>query len=419
MDKNREYFPDSTPIDSWFYDIRKPNIMDLGKQYVLTEYGILDDGRIYTKEIQALINLAYDNGGGVIVVPKGTYMTGSLFFKQGVHLYVSKDGVLKGSDDISDYEVRMTRIEGETCVYFSALINVDGVDGFTICGEGTIDGNGLKSWKAFWLRRKWNPMCTNKDEQRPRLVFISNSKNVVLADVRFINSHFWTTHIYKCDHVKYLDCYFYSPAKEVCAPSTDAIDIDACKDVLVKGCYIEVNDDGIALKGGKGPWADTAEENGSNERILIEDCVYGYCHGCLTCGSEAIHNRNVILRRSKVMRADHLLWIKMRPDTPQYYEYITIEDVEGNMYDFLNVNPWTQFFDLKGRVDIPKSIAKHIAMRRCKCQCVICFNVQKEDEQYELSDFVFESLDIEAEQYGTVEDTIKNLSIRDVCIMKS
>lgn len=418
MNEMREYFPDNTPIDDWFYDTQIPSLENLGKQYVLTEHGICDDGKVYTKEIQALIDTAHENGGGVIVVPAGTYMTGALFFKQGVHLYVSENAVLKGSDDISDYKLMLTRIEGESCLYYSALINADGVDGFTICGPGTIDGNGLKSWKAFWLRREWNPQCTNKDEQRPRLVFISNSKNVLMADVHFINSHFWTTHIYKCDHVKYLNCSFYSPADEVRAPSTDAIDIDVCTDVLVKNCYIEVNDDGVVLKGGKGPWADTAKENGSNERIIVEDCTYGYCHGCLTCGSESIHNRNVIVRRIKIIHASNLLWLKMRPDTPQVYEYVTIDGAEGNIHSFININPWTQFFDLKGRTDVPCSIAKHIVMRNCKCQCVCYFNVLKAEEQYHLSDFTFENLEIKAENDAFAEDAIENISVVNVKVEK-
>lgn len=418
MRKIREYFPDNTPVDEWFYDTQVSSPEDLGTQYVLTEHGIFDDGKVYTKEIQGLIDEAYENGGGVIVVPSGTYMTGALFFRQGVHLYVSEGGVLKGSDDISDYELKMTRIEGETCLYYCALINADGVDGFTICGPGTIDGNGWKSWKAFWLRRQWNPACTNKDEQRPRLVYVSNSRNVLFADVHFINSHFWTTHIYKCDHVKYLNCQFYSPAAEVRAPSTDAIDIDVCTDVLIKNCYIEVNDDGVVLKGGKGPWADTAEENGSNERIIVEDCVYGYCHGCLTCGSESIHNRNVIVRRVKVLEANNLLWLKMRPDTPQTYEYITFDGVEGKIHSFININPWTQFFDLKGRTDIPQSIAKHFIMRNCKCRCNCYFNVAKAEEQYHLSNFTFENLEIQANHGEFLEDVIENVSIKKVRVEK-
>ena len=418
MNEIREYFPDGTPIDTWFYEAKTPSLEQLGKQYVLTEHGICDDGKVYTTQIQELIDTAYENGGGVIVVPAGTFMTGALFFKQGVHLYVSEGGILKGSDDISDYVVQMTRIEGETCLYFTALINADGVDGFTICGPGTIDGNGWRSWRAFWIRRTWNPNCTNKDEQRPRLVYVSNSKNVTIADVKLANSPFWTTHIYKCDHVKYLNCSIYSQVEEVRAPSTDAIDIDVCTDVLIKNCYIEVNDDGVALKGGKGPWADTAKENGSNERIIIEDCVYGYCHGCLTCGSESIHNRNVIVRRNTVNHAVNLLWLKMRPDTPQHYEYITFEDIEGNISNFINANPWTQFFDLKGRTDIPLSIAEHITMRNCKCECGAYFNVKKEDEQYRLSDFIFENLDIKAENTDFFDDAVENMIVRNVRVEK-
>lgn len=405
----KEFFPDNTPIDAWFYETKVPSLEELGKPYVLTDYGIADDGKIYTKEIQALIDTAHTQGGGVIVVPSGTFMTGALFFKQGVNLYICEGGTLKGSDDIGDYELLMTRIEGESCLYYSALINADGVDGFTMCGPGTIDGNGLRSWKAFWLRKKWNRSCTNKDEQRPRLVYISNSKNVLLAGLHLINSHFWTTHIYKCSHVKYLGCHIFSPATDVPAPSTDAIDIDVCTDVLVKNCYMEVNDDSVVLKGGKGPWADTAQENGANERIIVEDCVYGFCHGCLVCGSESVHNKNIIVRRIKVGCGNNLLWLKMRPDTPQHYEYITVESVEGKIKNFININPWRQFFDLKGREDIPLSFANNVTMKNCKCECVNYFNVKRDDEQYRLSDFTFENLEIKAENCDFTDDAIQNM----------
>lgn len=151
--------------------------------------------------------------------------------------------------------------------------------------------------------------------------------NVLVAGLNLQNAHFWTNHLYQCDYVKYLNCRIYSPASPIKAPSTDAIDIDVCHDVLMKNCYLEVNDDSIVLKGGKGPWADTAPENGINERVLVEDCIYGFCHGCLTCGSESVHNKNIIVRRIKVLDGNNLLWLKMRPDTPQHYEYILMEDI--------------------------------------------------------------------------------------------
>ena len=88
MQKTKEYFPDGTRIDDWFYDIMVPALEDMGKPYSLTEYNIKDDGTVQTKEIQQVIDMIYEQGGGVLVIPKGTYRTGSLYFKQGVHLYV-------------------------------------------------------------------------------------------------------------------------------------------------------------------------------------------------------------------------------------------------------------------------------------------------------------------------------------------
>lgn len=403
-------FPDGTPIDSWFFDTAVPTPQSLGKLYSLDAYGIADDGKIHTEEIQNLIEQIYQEGGGVLTVPAGTYRTGALFFRPNVHLYVMENGILLGSDNILDYPVLDTRIEGESCKYFAALINADHCDGFTVLGSGTIDGNGERSWKSLWNRRKWNPACTNKDEQRARLIAVSNSSNLLFAGITLQNAQFWTTHLYKCDHAKYLNCRIMSPHEPVRAPSTDAIDLDACTDVLVKNCYMNVNDDAIALKGGKGPWADTAPENGSNERILIEDCHYGFCHGCLTLGSESIHCRNVLLRRIQVDSGYNLLWLKMRPDTPQHYEYIGVEDIRGEVTNFIQIRPWKQFFNLGDRKDIPLSYADHIAMRRCQVRCKIQWHVQPDPSQYVLSSFTFADLDVTAEKVGSTEwlqDTVK------------
>ena len=413
----QEFFPDGTPIDGWFFDTEIAGLASLGKPFVITDYGVCDDGKIYTKQIQGLIDDVAKKGGGVIVVPKGTYYTGALFFKQGVHLCVEKDGILKGSDDISDYPVCQTRIEGESCLYYPALINADGVDGFVMCGEGTIDGNGLRFWKAFWQRRAWNPNCTNKDEQRPRLVFVSHSKNVTIAQLRLQNSPFWTNHIYKCSRVKFIGCSIFAPKTPVPAPSSDAIDVDACEDVLIKNCYMEVNDDAVALKGGKGPWADEAPENGGNERILIEDCHYGFCHSAITCGSESVHNKNILMRNIKVEKIAQVAHFKLRPDTPQHYEYITIENVNGSVLgSIFNINPWTQFFDLKGRTDKPLSCVENIQMRNCSCTCDIFFNVSRKDEEYILRNFTLKNLYFKVTNTENFYEAVDGLILDNVTV---
>lgn len=427
----KDLWPDGTEIDAWFKQTENVDINNLGKKYRITDYGVVNDGKIHTTELQNLINKISAEGGGVVVVPEGVYMTGAVFFKQGVHLHIMDGGVLMGSNDCSDYPILTTRIEGETCKYYSALINADKIDGFTISGKGAIDGNGYTFWKHFWERREWNRKCTNKDEQRPRLVYISNCKNVQIEGINLQNSPFWTTHIYNSENVKLLNLHIYSPAKPVKAPSTDAIDLDVVKNILVKGCYMSVNDDAVAIKGGKGPYADAfrtkyegvdmskfpeMEGDGENRNIIIEDCEYGFCHGCLTLGSESVFNHNIILRRIKVSEANNLLWLKMRPDTPQRYEYITVEDIEGYGKNFILVAPWTQFYDLKGRETTPMSYSDHITMRNIKFDCNVFFNVSQQESQYHLSNFTFENLDIKAEKKDLHEEYVENFTIKNITV---
>ncbi len=411
----KQLFPDGTPISSWFTVNKKVSLPQLGKAYVITDYGVKNDSTlVQTEAIQKIIDIATEKGG-VIVIPQGTFLSGALFFKPKTHLHVVEGGKLKGSDNIEDYPKLPSRMEGQSLDYFTALVNAYQVDGFTISGKGTIDGNGLKYWQAFWQRRKENPNCTNLEVSRPRLVFIWKSNNVQIQDVKLHNSGFWTTHLYQCNNVKVLDAHIFSPEKPVKAPSTDAIDIDACTNVLVKGCYLSVNDDAIALKGGKGPWADKVPNNGANKNIIIEDCEFGFCHSALTCGSEAIHNRNIIMRNCYVNEATRVLWLKMRPDTPQLYEYILVENVKGNSHSLLFVKPWKQFFDLQGRKDVPLSYSDHVTLRNIEVKCDIFYDVAV-SEYDKLSNFTFENFKVESKNPAIDKSVVKGFTLKNVVV---
>ena len=403
-------------MDPWFENREKVDVNTLGKRYVITEHGVENDSTlIQTKAIQAVIDKAAAEGGGVVVVPQGTFLSGAVFFRQGTHLLVEEGGKLKGSEYIADFPILETRIEGQTCKYFAALVNADNLDGFTIAGKGTIDGNGYHYWEEFWIRRKWNPQCTNKDEQRPRLVYISNCRNVTVQDVHLQNSPFWTNHLYRCDHVRYLDCHIFAPTTGVKAPSSDAIDIDVCHDILVSGCYMSVNDDAIAIKGGKGTWADKAPENGPNYNILIDNCRYGVVHGCLTLGSESVYDKNIVLSNIDVNKANRVLWLKMRPDTPQHYEYVTVENIKGTTGSFLVVRPWTQFFKPEKRDDMPLSQCNNIVMRNIKMDCNNFFDVGTSDK-YKLKDFTFENILVSDKKLAFDPNMIENTVVKNVKI---
>ena len=411
-----ELFPDGTPIPAWFSDTTKVSQEMLGKRYVITEYGVSTDSTVVqTERIQAVINKASQEGGGVVVVPKGVFLSGSLFFKQGVNLLVEEGGMLKGSDRIRDFKLVETRMEGQTLKYFAALVNADDTDGFTIAGKGTINGNGYNYWEEFWIRRQYNRQCTNLEAMRPRLVYISNSKNVTVQDVKLMNSPFWTNHLYKCEYVRYLGCHIFAPTSGVKAPSSDAIDIDVCNNVLIHGCYMSVNDDAVVLKGGKGTWADQDPNSGANNNIIIQHCTYGKVHGCLTLGSESLHDRNVVLRHCTFSQANRVLWLKMRPDTPQHYEYVTIEDVSGDCNSFLVVRPWTQFFKPEKRDDMPLSTCNNITIRNAKIKSKNFFDVGKSDK-YHLTDFTFENCEVNDVKNAFDKNLIDNCTTKRLII---
>ena len=344
------------------------------QNYIITQLGVGSDStKLSTHAIQNIIDKAEENGGGTIVIPKGVYLTGALFFKPKTKLLLQQGAELKGSDDISNYPLIPSRMEGRSIYYYAAVINAYHVDSFSITGPGRINGNGLRYWEYFWAyrdsMRKIGKSATNLEVHRPRLLFIWGCNDVIIQNVKLHNSGFWTTHLYQCNNVLIENCDIRSPFKPVPAPSTDGVDIDVCKKVTIRNCYISVNDDAVCIKGGKGPDAHKRSENGIVEDILVENCDFGDSHGTLTLGSECIHARNIIVRNCKVDNNTPILRLKMRPDTYQVYEDILIENVTGKCGTIISMAPWKQFFDMGGSTEKPFATVRNITFSNINVQC--------------------------------------------------
>lgn len=411
-------FPDGSKVPEWFNKTSAPRLRDLGRQYVVTEHGVATDSTvIQTAALQAVIDKAAKEGGGVIVIPEGTFLTGSLFFRPGTHLHLLKNGRLKGSDAITNYEIVKTRLEGQTIDYFAALINADRCDGFTISGEGTIDGNGHRFYDEFWLRRKVNRKCTNLEALRPRMAYISNSKDVTVSGVRMVNSGFWTNHLYNCERVKYLGVTILAPTDGYPkGPSTDAIDLDVCNDVLVSGCYMNVNDDGVCLKGGKGTYVDTIAGNGPVTRVIVDRCTFGKTNAGVTFGSEAWDCSNVIMKDCKFDGTYHVLLFKMRPDTPQQYRNVLVDGATGRVRNAVEVQTWKQFFNKTERDPMPASGVDNVTFINGHLECTRDFYKDKKTADYTLTNFTFK--DIWASDPSKSFDTsnIENCIIENVTV---
>jgi len=344
------------------------------KDYLITSYGVVADStKLNTAAIQKVIDLAASKGGGTILIPKGTFLSGALFFKPNTRLTLRKGAVLKGSDNIEHYPLIPSRMEGKSLKYYAALINAYQVNNFSISGPGTINGNGLRFWKQFWAYRdslkQLNQVATNLDVHRPRLLFIWGCDNVNIKNVNLKNSGFWTTHLYQSNNVLIEGCNIRSPYEPIPAPSTDGIDIDFCKNVTVRNCYIAVNDDAVCIKGGKGVDARNLPENGPTENVLIENCTFGPSHATLTIGSESIFARNITMRNCKVNNNCPLIRFKMRPDTFQTFENIKVENITGVCGTIINLNSWKQFFTLDGSSEKPFGIVKNITLSNINVKC--------------------------------------------------
>jgi len=71
-----------------------------------------------------------------------------------------------------------------------------------------------------------------------------------------------------------------------------------------------------------------------------------------------------VLAQEKVEGCGNLLNLKMRTDTPQTYEHILVENVNGWIKgSFLMCAPWTQFADLEGR---PRAEVASCAARQAR-----------------------------------------------------
>jgi len=395
------------------------------KHYVITDYGAVGDGAtMNTAFIQKAIDTASAAGGGVLEIPQGTFLSGSIFLKPGVELYLDAGAVLLGSQNITDYPKQMTRIEGHFEPWRLALLNVSHMDHVRIGGPGQLNGNGQPYWTLFYSRRAANPATTNLDVERPRLVFIDHCADVRVENISLQDSGFWNLHLFYCHDVlvQGLRINAASPSTGGRSPSTDGIDIDLCQNVTVRQCQISNNDDDIGIKGSKGPLADHLGDP-PDENILIEDCTIGDGNGLLTCGSEATVVRNVLVRNCAITGNAKMLNLKLRPDTPEHYSNITVDGVKlSGTGAIITVAPWTQFFDLQGHPG-PARFVDHITVRNITGNFGSFGSVRgnvanplRGTLTDTLSDFTFENINVNLRNPTLSRGEVNNLVFKNVIV---
>jgi polygalacturonase len=300
------------------------------RRYPITASGAVGDAHtMNTKAIQSLIDKTASQGGGTMVVPNGVFVTGALFFKQGVNLSIEKGGVLKGSVNPADYPQIQTRWEGIEREWTSAFLNFTDMTDVELSGEGTVDGSG-NEWSPGTGRGQPPPARDAAAPPqprvgRPRMICFTNCKRVRIANLRLRQQAVWCLHILYSEDVT-VDGLNITADHNI--PSSDGIDIDSSRRVRVNNVDIDVNDDCISIKSGKD--ADGLRVNRPSEDVVIENSRFHYGHGGVAMGSETSGGIRNVEVRNCVSDADNWAPIrfKTQPSRGGVVENITYRDIQ-------------------------------------------------------------------------------------------
>jgi polygalacturonase len=300
-------------IDGWemadriLLRIAPPTFSD--KAYNILDFGALSGGTHDCSEaIANAINQCADEGGGTVVIPEGTFLTGPVHLKSNVNLHLEENAKLLFSRDLDKYlPVVRSRFEGYDLMNYSPLIYANRVKNIAVTGSGVLDGNADTthwwSWKGN-ARGGWKEGMPDQKADRKMLGEMSKSgvaveerifgqghymrtnfiqfiesADILIDGVTIINSPMWEINPVLCTNVTVRNIRVVSHG-----PNNDGCNPESCRDVLIENCYFDTGDDCIAIKSGREE--DGRRVNVPSENIIVRNCQMKDGHGGVVIGSE-------------------------------------------------------------------------------------------------------------------------------------
>ena len=304
------------------------------RDFSVTRYGAKDDGKTdCTGAIAGAIGAAGRAGGGRVVVPSGTFLTGAIHLQSNVALHVSEGAILRFLPDPRLYPIVLTRFEGMECMNYSPLVYAAGQRNIAITGGGTLDGQaGCEQWWPWSGKANCGP-SGGPDQKKARAALMDMAEhdvpvekrvfgdggwlrpmfvepykctNVLIEGITVTNSPMWELHPLLCRNVTVRNVKVVSHG-----PNNDGCDPESCTDVLIENCLFDTGDDCIAIKSGRN--RDGRRLHMPSENIIIRGCTMKDGHGGVTLGSECSGDiRNVFAEdcRMDSPNLDRVLRIK-------------------------------------------------------------------------------------------------------------
>ena len=305
-----------------------------GNIYNILDYGAKADTTVRnTKAIQKAIDACAE--GGTVYIPKGVFVTGALFLKSNMTLYIEAGAVLKGSTDIADYTpMIMNRFEGWEMMTYASLINAGtinrkggySVKNLRITGGGTISGGGRKLGEAM--------IKASGMRSRGRLILLMNCQDVSISNLTLTEPASWTLHYIYSDNIS---CHGLTIVTDV--RNGDGIDPDSSTDSYIFNCVFDTGDDCIAIKSGKNPEGYYIGKPTKNVRIT--HCDFKRGHG-ISIGSEMSGGvSDVLVQDCTAGALLHGMQIKGTKDRGGYVKNVTVADcklLKITVFSSLNYN---------------------------------------------------------------------------------
>jgi polygalacturonase len=253
--------------------------------YNIMDFGAKNNGiELTTLQIQYAIDKCFLNGGGVVYVPQGEYLTGTLNLKSNVEFHLESGAILKATTDLTQYQRHNE--------YPAGVFYTEDSKNVSITGKGKIFGQGMKfmysdSAKIIkgdvnnYIRQKFDfrkvesgigdgPVMPK--ERYHQMIIFSNCTNVALKDIEVVDAPYWTFLIVHCDRVYITGL---SINNNLLIPNSDGLDIVSSSNVNVSDCIITCGDDCIVLAGYAHHFGDPGFKDilKPSQNINVSNCI--------------------------------------------------------------------------------------------------------------------------------------------------
>lgn len=278
------------------------NIIDFGA----VGDGVADD----SSSIAEAIQVCFSMGGGKVIVPKGTFLTGPIHLESNINLHLEEGArVIFKTNPAAYLPVVATTYEGIEIMNYSPLIYAKDKENIALTGKGIFDGQANETNWWPWCGKdiygfkdgmqsqrddhnierlhRFNREQTPPEQRifgeghqlRPTFFEAYQCNNVLVSGPTFTNAPFWLIHPFKSTNVTVENASFISHG-----PNNDGCDPEYSKNVLIQNCLFDTGDDCIAIKSGRNE--DGRRINLPSENIVVRNCIMKDGHGGVVMGSE-------------------------------------------------------------------------------------------------------------------------------------